>query len=538
MKRTPQQIIQRQESLKSIRGVWETHWQEVADFVVPRKNEFTRRNVPGEKKGIELYDNTGMVSCETLVAALHGLLTNPNTQWFSLQTGDPNIDEMDEVVLYLQDLSRRMHRVLNNTNFQPEVYEYFLDLCSIGTAAMTIEEDEDSLVRCSTVPMRELFVAENSKGMIDESDRVFEWTPRQIVEFFVPSGTPSTEDALKEIVGQKVANRFVNGKDDKFEIIHSVYREDVTERKDMPYMSQYILKCDKLELREGRFRRFPYVISRWSKTSGEIYGRSPAMTALPEIKTLNIMAKTVLKGAQKVVDPPVQMPDDGVVMPFRSVPGGVNFYRAGTTDRIEPIFNDSRIDFGYEAMRERQQRVREAFFVDKLNLVQSSRMTQLEVSQRVQEQLRFLGPLVGRQQTEFLRPLIDRVLDIMVQADNNGDLLGEVPEILDGVELDVVYSSPVARAQRVSELESIEGALSASIPVVQMLPEAMDNLDPDAYVRLQFKLRGANQSVLRTKSQMEELRQAKAEAQQQALQQQQQATQVDQAAKLAPLAQE
>jgi hypothetical protein len=535
MKLTPLQIIKKQEQLKTLRGVWETHWQEIADFVIPRKNQFTRKNVPGEKKGIELYDNTGMVSLEVLVAALHGLLTNPNTHWFSLQTGDPKVDDQDTVILYLQDLARRMHRILNNSNFQPEVYEYFLDLCSVGTAAMSVEEDDQSIVRFSTVPMHELFVAENAKGMIDESHRVFEWTSRQIVEFFVPQGTPYTEDALKAVVGQKVANKFLNGKDDKFEIVHAVYREQVTEREDMPYMSQYILKCDKMELREGRFRRFPYVVSRWSKTSGEIYGRSPAMTALPEIKTLNMMAKTVIKGAQKVVDPPVQMPDDGVVLPFRSVPGGVNFYRAGTTDRIEPIFNDSRIDFGYEAMRERQQRVREAFFVDKLNLVQSDRMTTVEVSQRVQEQLRFLGPLVGRQQTEFLRPLIDRLLDIMVKQDVNGDLLGEVPEVLDNVELDVVYSSPVARAQRVSELESIEGALGSSMPLAQALPEIIDNLNPDEYLRTQFKLRGASQSVLRTKAEVDELRQARAEAQQAALQQQQQAMQVDQAAKLAPM---
>jgi len=184
MKLTPGQIVAKQEELKSARGIWETHWQELADYMVPRKNSFTRKNVPGEKKGVELYDNTSMVSLEALVAALHGLLTNPNTLWFMLQTGDPTLDDEDDIAEYLQDLSRRMHRVLNNSNFQPEVYEYYVDLASVGTATMVVEEDKDSIVTFSTKHLGEIYPEENSKGIIDVAYRVFTWTPKQIVQKF------------------------------------------------------------------------------------------------------------------------------------------------------------------------------------------------------------------------------------------------------------------------------------------------------------------------------------------------------------------
>lgn len=535
MKLTPKQIIDKKERLKSNRGVWETHWQELADYIVPRKNQFIRRNVAGEKKGIELYDNTAMVSCETLVAALHGMLTNPNTLWFMLQSSDNAINEMDHVTEYLQDLTHRMHRVLNNTNFQPEVYEYYLDLSAFGTAAMTVEEDEDNLVRFSTKYLGELFVAENNLGMIEDATRCFEWTPKQIIAEFA-KGVEETEEALKAKVGEKVTKAYLAGKDDKFEITHAVYREEQTSRKDMPFMSQYILDIDKLELKEGRFRRFPYIVSRWSKTSGEVYGRSPGMTALPEAKTLNVMSKTVLKGAQKAVDPPVQIPDDGFIRPIRTSAGSVNYYRAGSNDRAQPIFNDSRIDFGYEAMRERQQRVREAFFVDKLNLAQGDRMTTVEVNQRIQEQLRFLGPLLGRQQTEFLRPLIDRVLDIMVRKDaGSGQILGNVPEEIQNIELDVVYSSPIARAQRVNEAESLQNAFVSSAPVLQAQPEALDNIDGDAWIREHWKIFGASQKVLRNKAEIDAIRESRQQAQQKALEQQEGMVQADNISKLAPV---
>jgi len=535
MKLDPKQIVSRLDALKSLRGVWETHWQEVTDYTIPRKNEYVKSNVPGEKKGVELYDNTSMVSLETLVAALHGLLTNPNTLWFLLQTGDPILDDSDEVATYLQDLSRRMHRVLNNSNFQPEVYEYYLDLASVGTATMVMEEDKDSVVAFSTKHLGEIFPAENSKGLIDEVYRTFAWTPKQIVQKF-GVGVDPTKDALSAVVGDKVAKCYIEGKNEKFEIIHAVYRDEDTKVKKLPFVSQYVLKEDRKTLQEGKFRRFPYLISRWSKTSGEVYGRSPAMTALPEQKTLNVMAKTMLKGAQKVVDPPVQIPDDGFVRPLRTFPGGVNYYRAGSQDRIEPIFNDSRIDFGFEAIRERQQRVREAFFVDKLSLVQSDRMTTVEVNQRIQEQMRFLGPLLGRQQTEFLRPLIDRLLDIMIDKDGgSGELLGQPPEQIADVELDVMYSSPIARAQRMGEADSLAGAMQASAPLFEMDPASIDNIDSDQYIRENFQIFGASQRVLRDRDEVEAIREARQQAQAQAVKQQQEANEAENFKKVAPI---
>ena len=535
MKLDPKQIVSRLDALKALRGVWETHWQEVTDYTIPRKNEYVKSNVPGEKKGVELYDNTSMVSLETLVAALHGLLTNPNTLWFLLQTGDPILDDSDEVATYLQDLSRRMHRVLNNSNFQPEVYEYYLDLASVGTATMVMEEDKDSVVAFSTKHLGEIFPAENSKGLIDEVYRTFAWTPKQIVQKFAV-GVDPTKDALSAVVGDKVAKCYIEGKNEKFEIIHAVYRDEDTKVKKLPFVSQYVLREDRKTLQEGKFRRFPYLISRWSKTSGEVYGRSPAMTALPEQKTLNVMAKTMLKGAQKVVDPPVQIPDDGFVRPLRTFPGGVNYYRAGSPDRIEPIFNDSRIDFGFEAIRERQQRVREAFFVDKLSLVQSDRMTTVEVNQRIQEQMRFLGPLLGRQQTEFLRPLIDRLLDIMIDKDGgSGELLGQPPEQIADVELDVMYSSPIARAQRMGEADSLAGAMQASAPLFEMDPASIDNIDSDQYIRENFQIFGASQRVLRDREEVEAIRDARQEAQAQAVKQQQESQEAENFKKVAPI---
>jgi len=521
MKLSPQQVVQRFENMKSQRGVWETHWQDLADYNLPMKDQFNRKNVRGEKKGIELYDSTAMVSCDLLSSALHGMLTNPNSLWFLLSTTDEQLNSNEQVIEYLQELTRRAHNIMNLSNFQTEVHEFYLDLCCFGTATMTVEEDEDAIVRFSTKHLSNIFIKENAFGVVDQVYRRFSFTAHQVVEKFRPQLLGASEKELEKELGPRIAKSFINNSEEEFEIVHAVYR-DFEDKSSRPFKSDYVLISDKVLLSEGRFKRFPYIVSRWTKLSGEVYGRSPAMNALPESKTLNIMAKTVLKGAQKVVDPPMQMPDDGFVRPLRTAPASINYYRAGTQDLVKPIFNDTRIDFGFQALEAHQNKVRQAFYIDRLNLQNNDRMTTVEVNQRVQEQLRFMGPMLGRQQTEFLRPLNDLVLDMMIDRDRDGDVIGNPPPEIAEVNLDIKYTSPVARAQRVSEADAMQQALAASGPMFELDPNAVDVIDAEKIVRENFAIFGAPQKVLRKQAEVEAIREAKQQAQEAALQQQQQ----------------
>jgi Bacteriophage head to tail connecting protein len=54
-------------------------------------------------------------------------------------------------------------------------------------------------------------------------------------------------------------------------------------------------------LAAGRFEGSPFISFRWVKGAGEIYGRSPVMTALPDIKTVNKVVELILKNASIAV---------------------------------------------------------------------------------------------------------------------------------------------------------------------------------------------------------------------------------------------
>ena len=517
---TSKQVKEKLNTLRGARGTWTNQWQDIADFIVPRKNNVTSTKADGEKRNFQVLDNTAMNSNELLAGALHGLLTNPYGMWFEYTTGDLALDDSDNVRIWLQDAARRTHHVINNSNFQTEVHELYIDMPSFGTGCMLMEEDKQEIIRFSTKFIAEYFIEENHLGKVDRIYREWKWSADKIVAEY------GIENCPKEVV-----DAFKAGAATTFMLVHSVYPAsimDETAKEDIILSQHTLVDLDK-DLRKGTFSSFPYVAPRWSKASGETYGRSPGMTALPEIKILNKMSETMLIGAQKVVDPPVQLPDDGFILPLITRPGGINFYRAGSNDIIKPIFNDTRIDFGEAALESRRKRVRDAYYVDQLQLQQQGpMMTATEVMQRTEEKMRLLGPMLGRMQSEFLRPMIDRVFDIMLKR----NMFLPIPTELNGKKIDVRYSSFIARAQRSNEAQGVSRFLQAIAPFISLDPSVADNLDGDSAIGIFSAMFGTPAEIVRPKRAVQAIRTQKAQAAQQAQQAAQMQQGVETAAKV------
>lgn len=515
MKLNAKQLCDKFEKLFSERSTWENHWQELADYILPRKNEIQRHETPGEKKNLLLFDSTAQQSCQLLAGALHGMLTSPSTIFFGLTTGDPDIDERDDVRLFLANSARRIHQVLNNSNFQTEMHEVYLDLSCFGTAPMVIQEDDKDFIRFSSRNLKEIYVEENNQGAIDTVLRKFKWNAKQIAQEFGENN-----------LHRDVEKALTKNDSRKFDIIHAVYPMDFNiDGQKFKYHSQYLLKEQRHFLSEGRMREFPYIVSRWSKASGEVYGRSPGMTALPDIKMINEVMKTTIRGAQKTVDPPLLLPDDGMVLPIITKPGGLNYYRAGTGDRIETFGNDARVDFGFQMLEDMRLRIRQAFFIDQLQLNQGPQMTATEVLQRTEEKMRLLGPMLGRQQSELLQPMIDRIFDIMLKR--KVILQEEIPPILSDRKLEVKYSSLIAKAQRSADVQNLLRTLESVAGVAQFDPTVLDNIDGNKTVRFIMRMNDIPQELLRNQDEIVAVREARAEQAQRAVENEQQSQEID-----------
>ena len=523
-------LIDRKNHAKNVRSLWEDNWQETNDYTLPRKNEIQVKRTQGEKKGNLLFDSTAIQSCEMLAGHLHGVMTNPAVQFFELYTGDDKIDSQDEVREWYQDTTQKLHGILNRTNFHTEIHEFYLDLCSIGTAVLQTEEDDDFLIRFSCRPIQEIYVREDNKGFINEIYRCFNWSADKICKEF---GDKNVTDKIRKAKKK--------GLEEEFEILHAILPRDYEDRKNKKgaisyeYESRYLLVQEEHTLLEEGFQELPVIVSWWSKTAGEPYGRGPGMNALPDTKMANRMMETTLMGAQLTVAPPFVAPDDGVRLPLKLKPYGLTFYRSGLTEsKITPLFaQPPRIDFGFQLIEMINKKIRDAFFVDQLLSSKKAEMTATEVIQRDQENVRLLGPMYGRQEFETLRPIVTRLLNISLRNMKKSGLMIP-PAVLQNKIVDVRYSSLVAKAQRSSEVQNLLRGMQTLAPIGQIDPSVWDNFNADKIAGYVSTMLGLPQKIMSTKDEKDGIRSARAEANKKMVDQAEQTQQSEVINKVAP----
>ncbi len=506
-------IRKRLDKLEADRGTWESHWQEILDYVMPRKAEITFLRSRGEKRTEVLFDSTAITANNLLAASLQGTLTSPSLPWFSLKLRDDDANKIRDIQIWLEDTARRMYAVFNESNFNTEVHEMYLDLCSVGTSAIFVEEANEGFLQgglhFNTLHIAEYFIQENSTGRVDTLYRKYKMTARQAVQEF---GEDNIGTKIKEAVKAKP--------DTQFNFIHAVEPTPDYERSvgmkaktKLPFHSCHVCFEDKMVVRTGGYNEFPYLVPRWSKATGEIFGRSPSYNALPDIKTLNKAVEIGLKAWAKAIDPPLLVTDDGVIGRVRMTPGGITVVRSDTA--IKPLQIGS--NWQITDLKENQLRtaIRQAYYSDQLQLQEGPQMTATEVQVRYELMQRLLGPTLGRFQTEFLNPLIERVFGIMLRS----DALTPRPSEMEGMNMDIEYVGPLARSQRMEEAIAVERLYQLAMQVVQVDPTVMDVIDHEQAIRMRATLLGVPKTVLRGEDEVAEIREQRAAAQQQAQEQ-------------------
>ena len=489
------------------RSYWEEHWQEVSDYFLTRKSDVNTQRSKGDKRNIQVFDSSAIHSLELLSSSLHGMLTSSANRWFDLRFKEALVNEDDTAKEWLEDSTDKMYLAFARSNFQQEIFEAYHDLVCFGTACLYIEEDTNDIVRFSSRHVKEIYISEDARGIVNCIYRRFKISAKAAVEKF---GFDN--------LSRSIQNIYKNAPFDDVELCHVVkpremYNPKKQDKSNMPFMSAYFEYNDDHVISQGGFREFPYVVPRYLKASNEIYGRSPAMAALPDVKVLNKIVEIELKAAAKQIDPPLLIPDDSMILPIRTAPGSLNFYRAGSRDRIEPLNIGANNPLGLNMEESRRQSIARTFHVDQLMIQENRTMTATEVMQRNEEKMRILGPVMGRLQSELLQPLIIRVFSIMLR--NN--LFTQPPEILQGQEVDVEYVSPMALAQKGQELSSIMRGMEIFGSISQMFP-VMDYIDDKGLVKQIIKVLGLPAKMIKSD---EEVEQIKAERQQQQAQQMQ-----------------
>ena len=512
--------------LQIMRNVFASQWEEIAELIFPTsRNTFNygSYNFPGQKKTDRQIDATGMVALDRFAAICDSLLTPRNMTWHGLGTTDPYLNKQRAVRLYYQEVTRRLFQWRYNPhgNFSGQNLVSYQQLGAFGTSGMFVDGYEDpfgrpgSGLRYKSIPLGELFLRENHQGMVHGFVRWLRFTADQAAAKW---GIDKLPPALRSSLEKKSQM--------PFDFIHRVvprtdYQPYRLDSKGMPWASYHVCIQGRQLMSEGGFRSFPVAVGRYVQTPGEVYGRSPAMAVLPSLKTLNAQKKTFLKSGHRAADPVLLTTDDGLT-DFSMRPGAMN--KGGMSSDGHPLVGvlpTGNIQISKEMMQEERSLINDVFLVTLFQiLTETPQMTATEVIERVNEKGILLAPTVGRQQSEYLGPLIEREIDILSFQGELPPMPGELKEAKGAYQ--VVYTSPLSRAMRAQEAAGFMRTVESVKEIVAITqdPSLLDSFEFDTAIPAIAEIQAVPESWMASPDSIKKKRdaRAKANAQQQQIQ--------------------
>ena len=525
-----ERVLKRWTRLKIEREPYVAQWLEISRHITPASGRFLdlkSRDNEARDRWNRIYDSTAVRAANILQAGLMSGMTDPSTQWFSLTTGSPSLDESHAVKVWLDEVQRIMEMVFTQTNVYQALQHCWREVGVYGVSAFVVVEDPVYAFVAHPLVCGEYCIACDFRGRPDTLYRKFTMTAGQMVS---RSG--------RSRVSKAVLQHYDNGQfDEPYECIHAIeprFDRDPTklDNKQMPWRSVVIQvereSDDPGILEESGYKDFPAIIGRWGASASDVYSEeSPGMMAIGDTLQLGHHQKQKGNAIDYMVNPPLIMPADARDNDVDFLPGGRSYIdNPGAGSQVQPAFavnlplGDLREDIA-----DVRNRINQAFNVDLFLMIANSgrgQMTATEVAERHEEKLMMLGPVLSRLNEEVLRPLIERCFAILSRQGK----LPPPPEELRGQTLSVEYTSMLARSQRAIRANSLDQFVSRVAQASQFNPNILQKVDVFQLVDEYADYFSVAPSVVVPTDEARAI----IEQQQQALQQQQQAEQMQQSA--------
>jgi hypothetical protein len=510
------------------------HYKELAEFVSPRRGRFSieDRN-KGDKRHRAIINSAATQAVRVAVAGILNGTMSQSRPWFGLEPFDRGLLEQEDVREWLYSVELMLREILNASNFYTMAPVFLKELILFGTAVMTHVDDFENVARYYTHTAGSYWIAQNERLEIDTIAREFEWPVVQVVKAFG-----------LEKVSTNVKKAYETGNLHGWVKIRHIIEPNPMFNPGSPlslkkrFLSTYYEPGNEGEennkfLSRGGFDDFPAYVARWDVTEGDIYGVDcPVMTALGDVKQLQIEEKRKAQAIDKMVSPPLMGPPSVKNTAVSSLHGGLTVYEGDDQKQalkpiyqVEPRIQELRLD-----MDAVERRIRNALFTDLFlaisNMEGIQPRNQLDLSQRNEERLIQLGPVLERIHGEFLSKNIDRIFNQAVKA----DILPPAPEALQGSPLKVRFISTLALAQRSAITQDIDRYTQFLGGLAQIGKEAaLDKFDEDEAAEEYARSLGIPPKLIKSDEQVAAVREARA----QQMAQEQQMMQAERASKMA-----
>ncbi|MDZ4289875.1 MAG: portal protein [Prosthecobacter sp.] len=528
----------RYEALRAERAVWESSWQEIADYFLPRKAGVqSLSGTPANGKEANLFDTSGQDAAIQAAAGLLSWTTPANEPWFAWEPAR-EMRGSDAVKQWLQECSELAREYLANSNFYTERHEDLLNHCTFCTSALFVNQDASRRTTFKALSIGTYVIAENHLGQVDTLYREFELTARQAQQQFgfdkLGREAPLPENIARCLEGD------ARQEDKKFTFIHVVEPRAGSQMRgagtaaqadwQKAFVSVYIEKESKAIVNEGGFDAFPYMVGRWLKAkfgeSESVWGYGPGFAALPEARQLNFLQKMMDVHAEKAVFPPMMVPD--------TLEGELNISARGITYLAHgidvgqvaplPMLGDYKV--GLERVEMRRKAIETKFHVDFFQMFRNTdpRITATQVNEMASERLTMISPAFARLVSEKDTPMLTRCFELWARSamlpPPPAEAMRQDGQGISTPSPEVVYTSRLALAVRALRNLSFDRSFSRIMQIAAQDPAILDNINMPLMVRDSMRNDGVPASWIRGLDEVEEMRAARAQQQQQMAQMQ------------------
>jgi len=499
--------------LKTERSTWFPHWQEISTVLQPRLGQFLVSDANrGEKRHNNIYDNTATRALRILSSGMMAGVTSPARPWFRLTTADPELTEYHSVKLWLADVRRIMLDVFARSNTYRALQTCYEELGCFGTAVTIPLPNFDNVIHHYPCTIGQYALATDAEGRVNTLFRELSKTVHELVGEFGWDNVSGT-----------VQNLWNNGNLDAWiPIMHVIEPRADRDRtksdaKNMPYRSCYYEQGTppNVYLREGGFKRFRPLAPRWQTNANDIYGYSPGMEALGDIKQLQHEQLRKAQGIDYMTKPPLQVPSAMKGREINQLPGGVNYLdiAAAGGQSIGSLF-EVRLDLNHllADIQDVRQRIESTFYADLFLMIAQSdkNMTATEVAERHEEKLLMLGPVLERLHDELLSPLVGGTFEDALAA----GILPVPPPEMNGMPVRVEFISTLAQAQRAVSTTALDRYVGTLGTVASFKPTVLDKFDADKWADAYADALGVDPDLIVSSEEAALVRDQRAQAQQ------------------------
>lgn len=535
-------VQERLKKLEQAKQPWLIPWQRIGEFVRTRKQDFTTPVVQASFLTGKIFDSTAPNAAHLMASSLVGQLFPNSKRAFRIvppRGMRKQAKQSKEVRRYFERVTEEICNAFDHPSagFMLALQEYMEDQVAFGTSGIYVKEsnDDDMPVTFTVVDCKVACIDDDKEGFVDTVYIKRRVSVKQLVE----------EYGLDR-VSEESADAYNNGDLDRMvTVVNAV--EPRTQGKGafgaagFPIASIHIeMEANKV-LKNSGFYDMPIFMARFWKMAGEIYGRSPAFEAMPDIIELNIKREYTTVAEEKILNPPIAFFQDGSLGggTLRTGAGAVNVFQVSgrmmQSDPFKQLITIGDIKPTYQRITELIEIIKRHFMLDRLlDLNNNSRMTLGEAQIRNQLRGESLSSVYSRQITEFFNRLIEHVFSVMwnrgllgypandpraKEAEDRGAEPFIIPQsILDLQDADadayeIEFVSPAAHIIRQAELQGIQQTITFAVETSGVSPDILDNLDMDEAMRVVQELTGAPPSIMRSLEEVDEIRNQRAQSQ-------------------------